>query len=223
MLTIAFVLVVVTAIVAYHFLIVRPGEKRLSRKLPLASPIPLSAALERLPRGVFLQPTYTFGEFDQRGRLLCGVHPILLGLIGAPYDLQLKVNGGEVKKGAPLFRIGKGGRWLTLPAPVSGKIVESKAVTRGGDWERLAGGPDDWLCRIEPQHVEREIPSWMVADGAVEWTKRKYGEIRDHLMNARAERELSLTLADGGEIPVGVLAEFDEDAWKEFQDVFLRF
>lgn len=222
MLTIVFVVTVVTAIVAHHFLIVRPREKRLSREIPLAMPIPLSATVDRLPRGVFLQPTYTWGHFDRGGELLCGVHPLVLGLIGAPYDLELKVDGGEVQKGSPLFRVGKSGRWLTLLSPVTGKIVDSKAVAKGEEWDRLSGDVDEWLCRIEPEQVEREVPTWMVAESALEWTKRKYSEIRDHLLAAGADRELAVTMADGGEIPVGVLADFDDDEWRAVQDMLLR-
>lgn len=221
MLTILFVVTVVTLIVAHHFLIVRPREKRLSREIPLTTPIPLSATVERLPKGVFLQPTYTWSQIDRSGELLLGVHPLVLGLVGAPYDLELKTNGGEVRKGAPLFRVGKGGRWLTLRSPVSGRIIESKWVTQGEKWNRLSGGVDEWLCRIEPDHVDQEVPTWMVADRAMDWTKRKYGEIRDHLLAARGLRELSVTMADGGEIPVGILSEFDDEEWDAFQEAFL--
>lgn len=224
MLTLVFVLTAVAAVTAHHFLVVRPRQRRLAGgvSVPFGKPVPLSAAMERLPRGVFLQPTYTWSQIDASGDLMVGVHPMMLGLVGAPYELELRVDGGTVRKGAPLFRIGKGDRCLTLRSPVTGKIVETKGILKGDKWERLAAGVDEWLCRIEPEHVAEEIGAWMIADRALEWTKRQYGEIREHLLRVGAGKELSLTLADGGEVPVGVLAELDGEEWEAFEDAFLH-
>jgi hypothetical protein len=33
---------------------------------------------------------------------------------------------------------------------------------------------------------------------------------------------MGLTMADGGDIPVGILDQFDEKVWKDFETMFLH-
>ncbi|UCC72570.1 MAG: hypothetical protein JSV86_19770 [Gemmatimonadota bacterium] len=211
--------IAIVVITAHHFLIERPRH----RAEPPPGPIPLSAAMGRLPKGIFLQSTYTWSTIRASGELLVGVHPILLSLVGAPHKLELLAHNGRVEKGEPFIRIGEADRCLTLHSPVTGRVLAQRHVAKDEmRWDSMTEEDGGWLCRIRPENMAEEIPTWMIADRALEWTKRKYGEIRDHLLKAVAERELTLTMADGGEIPVGILAEFDGSEWQAFQDAFLH-
>ena len=213
-----FILTALAVITAHYFLVERPRQ----RAAPPALPPPLSAAMGRLPKGVFLQPTYTWSRIRPSGELLVGVHPLLLNLVGTPYKLEVVAHGGRVNKGAPLIRIGKGDRCLTLHSPVTGSIRATKPIANGGaSWDPMTDENGDWLCLIEAERLAEEVPTWMIADRALEWTSHRFGEIRDHLLMAGTEKELSVTLADGGELPVGILAEFDEEGWEAFQSAFL--
>ncbi len=223
MLVVLFALTVIAAVVAYHFLVERPRERRLAEQLPQGRPAPLPATMGRLPNGVFLQPTYTWSRIQPEGDLLIGVHPMLLGLVGTPYQVDLVTTGGRVEKGSPLFRIEKNDRSLTVHSPVSGRVLEQKRVTNGeASWDLLAADNGGWVCRVVPEQVENEVPSWMIADRAADWTMRQYEEIRNHLFQAVAEREVGLTMADGGEIPVGILGQLGPAEWDAFEDAFLH-
>ncbi len=222
MLTALFVIAALTLIVAYHFLVERPRQRRqLTRALADSALGPPAALLERLPRGVFLQPTFTWSEIDTNGELKIGVHPLLLGLIGKPYEVEVLARE-TVRKGAPLIRITQGDRALMLRSPVSGEVGEVRERHPIPATDELASaGGDAWVCRIKAPEFAAEVRSWMIAEAAIEWTRRQYARIRDHLLAVSATAELGVMAADGGEIPVGILSRLDESEWRKLEEAVL--
>ena len=216
-----FVIVAATVIVAHHFLIVRPKQRGVVlQEIPTGRPDILAATLAPVPRGVFLQPTYTWSQITPSGEFLMGVHPLLLSLIGAPQEVEV-VPEERVERGKPLFRVKQEDRYLTINSPVSGRLRAAREMVDGDTgWEQNGSGR--WLCRVEPEHVEDEVSTWMSGDRAEAWSSGQYAEIRDHLLTLGADSQLGLTLADGGEIPAGALAVLDEAEWEAFEERFLH-
>lgn len=222
MLAVLFALTAIALITAHHFLVEKPRQRAAAERAPPLKPIPLLRMMGQMPEGIFLQNTYTCGQIQPSGEILIGLHPLLLNLVGDPYELDLLVRG-RARKGMPLVRLSKGDRSLIIPSPVSGRILEVKHLVDGQpNWDRFTESNRNWLARIKPERIADELPSWMIADSALEWTRRQYGEIRNHLLKVGSEGELGLALADGGEIPVGILAELGESEWKAFQEAFLN-
>ncbi len=223
MLTALFVIAVLMLIVAYHFLVERPRQRRqLTRALADSALGPPAALLERLPRGVFLQPSFTWSEIATNGELKIGVHPLLLGLVGPPYKVDV-LERETVRKGSPLIRISQGDRSLTLRSPVSGALSEARdrpEVTEAA--ELPSAGGDAWVCRIEARDFATEVRGWMIADAAIDWTRRQYDRIRDHLLSVDSTAELGLMAADGGELPAGILGRLDESEWRKFEEAVLH-
>lgn len=183
---------------------------------------PLSEAIRRVPRDVFLQPTFTWSRILENGELLLGVHPLLLGLVGAPYHIELHQGGPQVRKGEPLLRVGRNGHFLTVRSPVNGRILELNPMPAGEtEWKGLTEPHGSWLYRIEPEAVGAEVPRWTIADAAVDWTRRQYDSLREHLLRLPGGAGVGVALADGGEIPAGILASLDAAAWQDIQETFL--
>ncbi len=221
MLTALFVIAALTLIVAYHFLVERPRQRRqLTRALADSALGPPAALLERLPRGVFLQPTFTWSEIATNGELKIGVHPLLLGLVGPPYSVDV-LERETVRKGSPLIRISQGDRALTLRSPVSGALSEVRERPEVAETELACAGGDAWVCRLEAQDFATEVRSWMIADAAIDWTRRQYARIRDHLLAVDATAELGVMAADGGELPAGILGRLDESEWRRLEEAVL--
>jgi len=216
------VVLTVIALVAVDYFVVR---KRLvvRRHRVARSGIPaLARTTGDVPGGVFLQPSFTWSRIQADGDLQIGVHPLLLGLIGTPYHIDFLNAGARIERGAPLVRIGRGGRQLTVRSPVGGRVT---AVNDGLAGEAAWASPDHadgtWFYRIRPEAIADEIPHWMFAERAVEWTRQQYDRARAFLANVGRTEPVGVTMADGGEIPVGILASLDEDAWGTFQHAFL--
>lgn len=219
------VLVVMTiaVLIALDYFVLRRRRSERREEMPAMPGLePLSQAVSRLPWGVFLQPTFTWTRVEPDGAVLIGVHPLLLGIVGAPYEIGLLETGEDVEKGQPLLRIRRGGRSLTVRAPVAGRITGvNRTVENETDFDAAAKHGASWFYRIAPVGIGDEVPKWLIGARAAEWTAGQYDRIREHLLRQSRDGEVGLALADGGEVPVGILVHLDAAAWAEFESVFL--
>jgi hypothetical protein len=217
MLAAVFFVIVVALLTGHYFLVDRP------RRLTDASavtprPLPLRELVNRMPAGVFLQPTFTWGQVQTDGDVELGVHPMLLSLIGPDPELEMRSAGEHVDRGDPLMTVGSGDRRMVVRSPIAGSIMAAnrKPVDSSG-WQSRS----DRTCLLQPDHLSDDVPTWMLGEKAVDWSRAQYGRIRDHLLERAADPQTGLALADGGELPVGALNQLDEAAWADFEDKFL--
>jgi glycine cleavage system H lipoate-binding protein len=178
------------------------------------------SASERVPTDVFLQPTFTWSRVGEWGTVCLGVHPMLLRLIGASGEVELRAKGERVRKGEPLVRLWRAGRHLTVRSPIGGRLVRVNRRAGQAPWCEGESGPP-WLYRLEPEGVEEERARWLGGAAALEWTRRQYGLLRAYLCEAVSPSQLGAVMADGGDLPVGILAEIDQGVWTGLEDRFL--
>lgn len=217
MLAAVFFAIVVALLTGHYFLVERP--RRLagaSAAGPLA--LPLRELITRLPAGIFLQPTFTWGQVRPGGDVEIGVHPMLLSLLGPNPKLEMRSAGEHVEKGGPLMTIGSGERHLVVRSPIAGSIVMANATPPNDTgWQSRSGR----TCLIQPERLSDEVPTWMIGKAAADWSRAQYGRIRDHLIERSADPQTGLALADGGELPVGALNQLDVADWADFENEFL--
>jgi len=183
---------------------------------------PLMEAVSRLPEGVFLQPTYTWSRLEANGEVFLGVHPLLFGLVGPPYRIDVRAEGDRIESRDELARIRRGDRRLIVRSPLSGRIAQVNPALAGeGEWGGFDSDAGGWLYRLVPDRVAEEVPRWMVAERAAEWTRAQYARLREYLFGVQHAGELGLAMTDGGDMPVGILASLDAAAWDGVQKDFL--
>jgi glycine cleavage system H protein len=184
--------------------------------------VPVTPAIDTMPAGVFLQPTYTWSRVLLDGDLVLGVHPLLFGLVGGPLQVETLRNGDRVEKGAPLVRLKLNDRRLTVRSPIAGTVTDvNQAPATRPEWNGVSGADGGWLYRLRPDRLAHEIPFWMIADQARDWTRRQYDRIREHLLAAAGGGEVGVTMTDGGDLPVGILGHLDAEVWDAFERRFL--
>ncbi len=209
------ILTVVLFITADYFI-----RRKNKAKEAAPSTMPLYKIFTTVPSGIFLQPTLTWSKILASGELAVGIHPFLAGLIGKPDDLDVLQAGEKVRKGTVLVKVRKGNKMLRIRSPVTGSITAiDKQVMENPDWDNLS---KRWLYVMKPKNVAAEVPSWLIAEKAQAWTKQRYQQIKNFLMNLTPQTDMGLTMADGGDIPVGILDQFDERVWKDFETKFLH-
>ncbi|MEJ2312398.1 MAG: hypothetical protein P8Y07_04460 [Gemmatimonadales bacterium] len=222
MLGVIFGLLVVTALTVHYVLVERPRQR--AQRLEGPHPIPLALAdiIGKVPEGVFLQPTLTWGRLRPDGDVELGIHPLLLGLAGPSRAVNPCAGPGRIEKGQPIAEIAAGEGQLSVRSPASGRIVETNPrIAADSSWRGATLDDGSWVCRVRPDRLSDEIGSWLIADKAVEWTRRRYGDIRDSMLALAFRGEPELMLADGGEIPVGILTQLDGASWLQFEKDFL--
>jgi glycine cleavage system H lipoate-binding protein len=223
MLTGLLISLIVTALAINYFFVERPRRKRLAVKPALPEPIPPREALNSLPDGAYLQTGFTWTRILENGDILVGIHPILVSLVGSPYSLKVMPEGWRVAKGSPVVRVRQGKREIRIGSPVSGRIAEVNPNACMEQGWILSGSGDDtcWIYRMEAQNIFHEAPLWLEGEAAEAWSREKYQQIRDQLISDAAHQDVGLALADGGEMPIGILGQLTDDAWEGFQDTFL--
>lgn len=180
------------------------------------------AAWQPVPSGVFLQPTYTWSSLGPTGELYIGVHPMLLGLVGQPYELECRKPGEHVAKGDELVRIARSGHHLSVRSPVAARVNSvNRTALREARWREANGHEGVWLYRVRPEGIAREAATWLTGAAAADWARRRYDDLRSWLQGAVIDGHLGVTMADGGELPVGILGELDQDVWSRLEDRFL--
>ena len=151
-----------------------------------------------------------------------GVHPLLLDLIGTPREIALLDPGTHVARGDTLARISREGRQLSVRSPVSGRIegVYTEPADQFG-WRNAREREGEWLYRLLPDRLSEDAGTWLSGEAATTWVRRRYDEVRDYLLAAVADRHLGPMMADGGDLPVGVLGTFDQGVWSGLESRFL--
>ena len=221
------VLVVLTFVVFIaldYFVFSRRAAEASSPAFATAAPArqPLPSVGQGMPKGIFLQPTFTWGRFGSAGEVYLGVHPMLVGLVGDACVYVLRGEGEHVAKGVPLMRLGLGSRHLTVRSPIAGRVEHvNRAPTGETRWRDLEERDGGWLYRILPEGAADEVPGWLVGERAVEWTRRQYSQLREFLHATLADGHLGFVMADGGDLPVGVLEDMDESVWTGLEQRFL--
>jgi len=217
MLGAVFFVIVVVLLIGHYVLVERPRRVAgADARGPLA--MPLRDLVTRLPAGVFLQPGFTWAQVRSSGDVQVGVHPLLLSLIGNRPDVEMRGPGEHVNKGDPLVTLRSGERRLVVRSPVAGRVTASGAsAPQDTVWQARS----EKTCVIRPEDLPAELPSWMIGKAAADWSRVQYGRIRDYLMSRSVDPQTGLALADGGELPIGVLAQVAEADWADFEARFL--
>jgi glycine cleavage system H lipoate-binding protein len=171
-----------------------------------------------IPEGIFLQPTFTWSKLLDSGNLMVGIHPLLLGLIGQPEKFKKLNQGQDVQKGDTVLTLQKGIKKLNVKSPIKGTIQSINPNFTEEAWEDLG---DVWLYSIKPENLSTEISNWYLAEKSRTWMTQKLEQIRTFLSNNASHKQVGLTIADGGELPVGVLSQFDDKIWEVFETSFL--
>jgi len=212
-------------LVGADYAMVRRHQRQQARARAHAPPPePLRAATEAIPPGIFLQPSYTWSRVGEWGEIYVGVHPMLLGLIGTPLEVDFRAVGAQVTRGEPLALVGRGSRRLTVHAPVSGRVdrVNRPALAGKTGWRGVDAATGPWLYRILPDRIADEMGAWLSGDAAARWTRESYQRLRAYLTDQVAHSDLGVAMADGGELPVGILADMDDPVWQGLDQQIAR-
>lgn len=214
MVVLLFVLTIVAFVTADYF--IQKKKKIGFAGEPEPVPIPISQVMNLIPKGVFLQPSLTWSKIQDNGSLKIGLNPIVLGLIGDMDEIELQGQDKAVKKGEPLLKIRKGEKLLHIQSPVAGKILQlNQPALHGTNWKNVS---QSWLYTVEPENLAQEVSNWFIAEKAQNWLNQKYAQIKEFFMQSLPTEQLGVTMADGGDIPVGILSQFEQETWQKFEE-----
>ncbi len=177
--------------------------------------LPLSKIFHMIPAGAFLQPTFTWSKIWDSGNLVLGIHPVLAGIIGEVDEIELLQKGEEILKGDIFIKLHKSNNVLSVKSPIKGTITSVyKTIFDNPTYEKLS---QNWIYCIKPVDLATEIKKWFIAEKAKVWINEKYEQVKKFFINVAPQTEIGITMADGGDIPFGVLSQFDKKIWHQFE------
>ena len=172
-----------------------------------------------LPEGVFLQSSFTWSKILDTGNLAVGIQPMLMGLIGEADEIEVLNQNDHVKKGDTLVTIRKGQKVLKVKSPIAGSIADLNSLALDeSNWKSIS---KHWLFCIKPENMGSEVKNWFVAEKSGDWINKRYQQIKNFLIQSMPQNQIGMTMADGGDIPVGILSQFDEKTWGTFVKQFI--
>jgi glycine cleavage system H lipoate-binding protein len=176
-----------------------------------------------VPLGYFFHPGHTWIRIQDRGEILVGADDFVQKSLGKIDRVGLPKVGNQIQLNSPAFNLFQGDKQATFLAPISGTVTDVNYRIQN-EPQIIKEQPygSGWILKVKPSSAGTEIKSLLIADSATQWLKKEITNLRDFLMDiANRKSELGTTLADGG-VPVsGVMEDFGEPEWNDFQQRFL--
>ncbi len=218
------------AVIAFLLLLI-PFWMALNRKVSVKEQFRkafgvLSAAVLRIPQGIFYSKHHTWAYLEKSGIAKVGLDDLLLHITGEVSLNHLKHPGDMINKGDLIASIDQEGKSLNIFSPISGTMINTNPGLNENP-ELLNADPygKGWVYTIKPSNWVVEIPSFYLADEATIWLKNELERYKDFLaMNLkRYSPDNSMTiLQDGGELSDNSLSGLPKEMWQDFQQEFLN-
>jgi glycine cleavage system H lipoate-binding protein len=155
----------------------------------------------------------------KEGAYRLGVDEFLVRALKSIRVTDLAAEGMEVKKGDVLIAGIAGNNKIQLRAPMDGTVLTVNKNLIG----KLVEDPynDDWGVALLPA-APIESNLFRTKEKASAWISEEFRRLKDFLNVHSAEPGLvGLTMADGGNIVEGALAQFSQETIHQFENDFL--
>jgi glycine cleavage system H lipoate-binding protein len=215
--------VIATILLCVGIELLRDRAKQRSA-VPNAAQVPADRFL--LPKGYFISKAHTWVELTFAGDARIGVDDFAQKVIGTIERIEVAPLGSEIKKGDTLMTVCHGNRMLSIPAPITGKVltVNDSLIA---DPHRLHQDPyiAGWVAVVAPKNISSELHFLTIADEAAKWLRKEVSRFRDFI---KAQSQIGVpapagaTMLDGGAPLNGVLEQCNENTWNAFQKEFLK-
>ncbi len=185
----------------------------------------LSAAVLRIPQGLFYCKNHTWVYLEKTGAAKVGIDDFLLRIVGNVNVKYLISPGDKFNKGEIIGEIMQDGKRLKISSPITGEILNlnTSLMENSGI---LQDDPYDngWICTIKPSNWSAETNSYYLAEEATQWIKTEIERFKDFLAVSLSKNSAEpnlVTFQSGGELKQNILEELDSQVWEDFQKAFL--
>jgi glycine cleavage system H protein len=175
-----------------------------------------------IPRGYFFSPKHAWVELLGTGYAHVGIDDFIQKVVGAIDGIRAVPENTVVRRGDPILTIVQNGRELTIPSPISGRVLEvNNLLMQSPELLRKDPYVAGWVARIEPESLGTELKTLNLAEEAANWLRQEVARFRDFITVRTPQLATGVTMLDGGVPMVGVLQGAEENVWKDFEQEFL--
>ena len=143
--------------------LVKPGTRESDSKFEL-----------NVPAGIFVSPQHAWARIQSNGAVQVGLDDLVRKVFDKVDKVELPGLDKKVNKGDTLFSVGYGDYSLTIPAPLSGKVIAVNTEhAEHPEWLAVKPFELSWMCRIEPSNLAGELPGLKIGRDSVDWYQQE--------------------------------------------------
>lgn len=174
-----------------------------------------------VPAGVFISPEHAWASIELNGAVRIGIDDFAQKIIGRIDEVELPKREQKIKKGDSLFSIRQGTRRVTIPSPVSGKIISvNTELLHRAELIKMKPYEFGWMCCIEPTNLSNDLQSLKIGADAISWYREEIDKFRETMKkNGRQKQQTEARAERNGELGK---EQMDDDTWEAFSKSFLQ-
>lgn len=182
---------------------------------------PRLATPTHAPTGTVFAPNHLWVRPDGDGNLVVGLSQLLGTVVGSLDEIILPELHARVTCESDVVALRSGLRQLRLNVPLGGRVVavNAKAQTHPGTATRDPYG-DGWLLKMHPNAPLKSDQTLMRGEQAGAWLNSQLDLMKDFFRSLFPAQRYATAL-DGGPLREGLLQQFDDGVWNEFQKRFV--
>ncbi|MEO0263385.1 MAG: hypothetical protein ABIM62_06645 [candidate division WOR-3 bacterium] len=183
----------------------------------------ISPAEFEIPRGFFFSPNHLWLKILPCGDVEIGMDDFTQKIIGKFDKIEIK-NKKRVKKGEDLFTVYQNNKKLTFYSPVEGRISEiNKEILENPELLRNSIYEKGWILKITPFELQDLIRETNIDKNAYKWFLKEIEKLEDFLTSHNISNKPAFSTLQDGKIKIeGLLENFDDFAWMDFEEKFLK-
>mgnify|MGYP001285313664 CR=1 FL=1 len=185
----------------------------------------LTENILKIPMGLFYSKNHTWMQLEKSGFAKVGLADMLMHITDEVNVYNLKNAGDKVNTGDIIAQIEQNGKQLEIKSPISGKIQSiNKSLNKNPEIMNEDPYGQGWILKIKPEKWIAETKSCLVAEDALEWSKKELVRFKDFVATSVGKLTPDATttiLQEGGELTDKPLTGLPKEVWADFQDEFL--
>jgi glycine cleavage system H lipoate-binding protein len=132
-----------------------------------------------VPGGAFVSGQHAWARIEPGGQVRIGLDDFARKALGPFVRVSLPARGTKVRRGDHLFAVGRGGRTVRFPSPVSGQVAASNEAL-AGDPGRAGRSPYDrgWFCLVQPSDLASELLALRIGKPVIAWYQDEIARLR---------------------------------------------
>jgi glycine cleavage system H lipoate-binding protein len=174
-----------------------------------------------VPAGIFASPSHSWVSLLMNGTVRVGIDDFTRKTLGRIDSVELPGKGRMVTKGDPLFSLLQGNHSLSVPSPVSGKVIGVNFdLLDHPELIKLKPYELGWLCKIEPTKLTEDLKEMKIGDDAVSWYREeveRYTQMKEKIAREKGDAD---AVPDPGEQPASDV--LDHETWVAFSQTFVN-
>lgn len=215
--TVLFVLATLILFLTLDHFVQRTRTRKAARQVTERL-VALGQAFQPLPEGVKLRSNHTWSKDDPQGVVTVGLDEFLAKFLGAVESISIPSSGAAVDPETRGIALHDAGKALHLASPVTGKVLSvNHDVLRSPALAAMDPYGKGWLMKIQTE----KKGDGMIGAQAMQWLREQTEAAKD-FFSGREGHGIYALAQDGGEPVAGLMKQYDETAWREFQHRFLQ-